>query len=325
MMQHQLLACVFLVVASCTATTVAADRAAVLVVVGASGEKDYGEQFAKWADRWKTAAEKANAEFLAIGLDEAAGKTDREQLQERLSAWSAPSTEVAWLVLIGHGTFDGKTAKFSLRGPDFTPSDLATWLKPVERPLAVIDCTSASGPFLNDLSAKNRVVVTAARSGVEYNYARFGDYFSAAIADPKADLDKDDQTSLLEAFLLASSGVTEFYTSEGRLATEHALLDDNGDGLGTPADWFQGLRATKSGKDGAQPDGLRAGQFVLVRSAREQQLPAEIRSRRDELERSLAELRQKKPQLSEDKYLAELEPILIEIAKLYESADSTKP
>jgi hypothetical protein len=304
---------------------VAADRAAVLVVVGAPGEKAFGEQFAKWAERWKAAAEKANADFAAIGLNEATDQTDREQLIQRLSAWSAASNEVAWLVLIGHGTFDGKLAKFNLRGPDFTPGELVTWLKPIERPLAVIDCTSASGPFLNDLSAKNRVVITAARSGVEYNYARFGDYFSSAIADPKADLDKDDQTSLLEAFLLASSGVQEFYTSEGRLATEHALLDDNGDGLGTPADWFQGLRATKSAKDGAQPDGLRAGQIVLIRSAREQQLPPEIRARRDELERTLAELRQKKSKLSEDEYLAQLEPILVEIAKLYETAEPNKP
>lgn len=304
--------------------TVAADRPRVLIVVGAAGEKDFGEQFAKWAERWKAAAEKAQAEYAVIGLDDAAGKTDREQLQGRLATWSEPSSEVVWLVLIGHGTFDGKTAKFSLRGPDFTPSELATWLKPIERPMAVIDCTSASGPFLNELSSKNRVVITAARSGVEYNYARFGDYFSSAINDLKADLDKDDQTSLLEAFLLASSRVKEFYDSEGRLATEHALLDDNGDGLGTPADWFQGLRATKAAKDGAPLDGLRAGQIVLVRSAREQQLPPEVRNRRDELERNLAEVRQRKGELSADEYFTLLEPILLELAKLYQSADSAR-
>jgi hypothetical protein len=305
-------------------TTVAADRPTVLVVVGAAGEKDFGEQFAKWAERWKAAADKTQAEYSVIGLGNAEGKTDREQLQERLAAWSEPSSEVAWLVLIGHGTFDGKTAKFSLRGPDFAPSELASWLKPIERPTVVIDCTSASGPFLNEVSAKNRVVITAARSGVEYNYARFGDYLSSAITDPKADLDKDDQTSLLEAFLLASSRVKEFYDSEGRLATEHALIDDNGDGAGTPADWFQGLRATKAAKDGAPLDGLRASQIVLVRSAREQQLPAEVRNRRDELERNLAEVRQRKGKLSDDEYFTLLEPILVELAKLYESADSAK-
>jgi len=300
------------------------ERPAVLVVVGAAGEKEFGEQFAKWAERWKVAAEKGNAEFAVIGLADEDGKTDRERLQERIGSWAASSSEVAWLVLIGHGTFDGKVARFSLRGPDFTPSELASWLKPVERQVAVIDCTSASGPFLNELSAKNRVVVTAARSGVEYNYARFGDHFSAAINDLQADLDKDDQTSLLEAFLLATSRVKEFYEGEGRLATEHALIDDNGDGLGTPADWFQGLRATKAAKDGAPLDGLRAGQIVLVRSAREQQLPPEIRVRRDELERELAELRQRKGKLAEDEYLSLLEPILVALAKLYEAAEAAR-
>jgi hypothetical protein len=294
----------------------------VLVVVGAAGEKDFGEQFEEWAGRWKKAAEKAKAEFAVIGLDDAGSKPDREVLKEQLATWAAPSTDVAWLVFIGHGTFDGKTAKFSLKGPDVTPSELASWLKPIERQVAVIDCTSASGPFLNELSAKNRVVITAARSGFEFNYARFGDYLSSAITDPKADLDKDDQTSLLEAFLLASSGVKEFYAGEGRLATEHALIDDNGDGLGTPADWFLGLRATKAARDGAPLDGFRAGQIVLVRSAREQQLPAAIRARRDELERDLAELRQRKSKLAEDEYLSQIEPILVELAKLYEAADA---
>src|SRR5436853_6964524 len=99
---------------------------------------------------------------------------------------------------------------------------------------------------------------------------------------------------------MASRRVSQFYQLEGRLATEHALIDDNGDGLGTPADWFQGLRATKSAKDGAPLDGLRARQTVLVRSAREQQLPSTLRERRDELERDLADLRQRKSKLAED-------------------------
>jgi len=301
----------------------AADRPTVLVVVGAEGAKEYAEPFRQWAGRWEAAAKLAQAEFVAIGLDDSGEKSDRELLKERIANSSAPSSEALWLVLIGHGTFDGKTARFNLRGADVSPAELAAWLKPVERPLAVIDCTSASGPFLNELSGANRVVITAARSGSEYNYSRFGDHMSSAITDPKADLDKDEQTSLLEAFLKASAGVKEFYASEGRLATEHSLLDDNGDGLGTPADWFQGLRATKAAKDGAALDGLRAGQMVLVKSQREERLPAAVRARRDELERELALLRQKKAKLPEAEYLALIEPVLIELARLYEGAERT--
>jgi hypothetical protein len=138
--------------------------------------------------------------------------------------------------------------------------------------------------------------------------------------DPRADIDKDDQTSLLEAYLLASAGVREFYAREGRLATEHALLDDNGDRLGTPADWFQGTRAVKTAKDGAPPDGLRAGQLQLVRSQGEERLSAAVRARRDELEQELARLRRRKAELTEEQYLNLVEPVLVEIARLYEEA-----
>jgi hypothetical protein len=147
---------------------------------------------------------------------------------------------------------------------------------------------------------------------------------SAAIADPAADLDKDDQTSLLEAFLKASAGVKEFYAADGRLETEHALVDDNGDALGTPADFFKGVRAVKAAKDGASPDGTLAQQFALIPSQREGSLSAETRARRDELERELADLRQRKAELPEEEYIQLLEPILLEIARLYET-EASKP
>jgi DNA-binding transcriptional MerR regulator len=119
---------------------------------------------------------------------------------------------------------------------------------------------------------------------------------------------------------LASSRVQEFYASDGRLMTEHALLDDNGDRLGTPADWFQGVRAIKSAKNGATVDGLRAAQLHLVRSPREEKLSAATRARRDEIEQELAQLRQLKSRLAEDEYLRLIEPFLIELARLYEAA-----
>jgi hypothetical protein len=306
----------------CISPLSAADpRPAVLVVVGAPGTPEFGQQFRQWAARWEAAAQQARADFCAIGLDDPGEKSDRDLFRERLAALASPTTEPLWLVLIGHGTFDGKVARYNLRGADFTAAELAAWLKPIERPLAILDCTSSSGPFINELSQEGRVMITATKSGAEYNFARLGDFLSSAITDLKADLDKDDQVSLLEAFLFASSAVKEFYTTESRLATEHALLDDNGDKLGTPADWFTGLRATKTAKDDATPDGLRACQLVLVKSAREERLPPAIRARRDELERNLAALRQTKSKLSEDAYLAQIEPLLIELARLYEQAE----
>ena len=302
----------------------APSRPTVLVVVGAEGAPEFGRQFREWAGRWEQAAGRANAEFAAIGLDERDQPTDREILQKRLADLAGSSEEPLWLVLIGHGTFDGKTARFNLRGPDFTPAELANWLKPIKRPIALINCASSSAPFLNELSGPDRVIVTATRSGHEYNFARFGDYLSSAILDPRADLDKDDQVSLLEAYLLASAGVREFYEREGRLASEHALIEDNGDELGTPADWFKGVRAVKIAKDGSSPDGLRASQWHLVKSSHEEQLSPAARIRRDELEQQLAHLRERKPDLAEDEYFQLLEPLLVELARLYDDSADKK-
>ena len=160
--------------------------------------------------------------------------------------------------------------------------------------------------------------MSSTRSGNEQNYARFGKFFAEAIGDPKSDLDKDGQISLLEAFLSGSQRTAEFYKTEGRLATEHALMDDNGDGLGTPADWFRGVRATKQAKDGATLDGTRAHQFHLVRSAAERQLPSEARARRDALELQIAKLREGKAKMAAAKYFAELEKLLLALAAVYE-------
>lgn len=319
------------------------ERPAVIVVVGAEGSDEYGRQFRAWAERWRNAAETGGAELVTIGLDgdtrarepsgsAAAGKntevgnaTDRELLELRLAERAETSAAPLWLVLIGHGTFDGKTARFNLRGPDLSADELARWLAPATRPVAIVNCASASGPFLKALAGENRIVVAATKSGYEYNFARFGDYLSAAIADPRADLDKDDQTSLLEAFLMASADVEEFYRNEARLATEHALLDDNGDGLGTPADWFQGVRAVKRAKDGAEPDGARAGRLVLAASVREQRLSAAARGRRDQIEQEIERLRLRKSEFAKDAYYELLEPLTIELARLYEQADESSP
>jgi hypothetical protein len=295
------------------------DQRTLILVVGAAGTPEYGERFAQWAELWKQGAAKGGLQTLVIGEDAESSTNDRTQLLTALTNEVARPAGELWLVMIGHGTYDGRAAKFNLRGPDVSAADLAAVLKPCRRPLAVIQCASASGPFINALSGTNRVIITATRSGYEVDATRFGGYFAQAVADPAADLDKDGQTSLLEAFLLASRQVAQFYQEAGRLATEHPLLDDNGDGLGTPADWFSGVRAVKQPANGKSVDGLRANQFQLVRSAVEQELSPAARQRRDELEARLNELRARKPTLAADDYYHQLEGILVEISRLYQN------
>lgn len=289
----------------------------VLIIVGAAGEPEFGSNFVEQAQLWKTTCDQARVRATQIGLSNSATRTDQEQLKHLLAAESIDSPEALWLVLIGHGTFDGKEARFNLHGPDLSAGQLAEWLHRFRRPVIVINTASASAPFLAKLSARNRVVVTATRSGHEQNFTRFGQFLARTIADPQSDLDHDGQTSLLEAFLSASARVTEFYKTEGRLVTEHALLDDNGDGLGTPADWFRGVRAVKKPREGTSLDGTRAHQVHLVRSPAEKLLAPEIRARRDAIELEIARLREQKADLSEEEYYRKLELLLLELAAIY--------
>ncbi len=296
------------------------ERASVIIVAGAGGTEEYGGSFAKWAANWQRACALGGAGAAVIGLEAAPEIADREKLRALLEAERKDGAAELWLVLIGHGTADGKAAKFNLRGDDLIASELVGWLKDFTRPTVVIGAFSASGAWLKPLAAPGRVVLAATRSGSEENFARLGQHLSETIADPAADLDKDGQVSLLEAWLAAAGRTAAFYKDAGRLATEHSLLDDNGDGLGTPPDWFRGVRAVKKAKAGASADGLRAHQLHLVRNASERALPPPLRAERDALELQLAGLRAAKASMPEGAYFRELEAILRKIAAVYEQA-----
>lgn len=292
-----------------------------IVVIGASGADQYESTFAEWADRWIAAATKAGHHIFVIGRGEgSADQSDRQRLRDAINDAGKTTGVELWLVMIGHGTFDRREARFNLRGPDVSARELADWLKPVDRPMAIINSASASAPFMTALASPKRVVIASTKSGSEQNFARFGDYMSQAIADPTADLDKDNQTSLWEAFLKAARRTAEFYSTDGRLLTEHAVLDDTGDGQGVRSDQFRGLTPIEPPASGKTLDGQRAHQWHLLRNTTDLALAPEIRKQRDGLEDSILKLRDRKSALPREEYLQQLEKLLVELAELNESA-----
>jgi hypothetical protein len=60
----------------------------------------------------------------------------------------------------------------------------------------------------------------------------------------------------------------------------------------------------------------------LIKSDRERAMPAEMRRRRDQLELSIAALRDQKGRLAEDEYYKRLEPVMVELARLYRETPS---
>lgn len=307
-------------------TAVSEDPQHVIVVLGAAGRSEYAEQFQQWADHWQAAAESGDADFQLVGGNDDTDD-DLQILQQALSAAAVRETpEPLWLVLIGHGTFDGRTARFNLNGPDVSATELHQMLKPARRPIAVINCTSSSAPFINALSGPNRIVITATKDGNEFQFARFGGYLAEAIGSLAGDLNRDGQTSLLEAWLFAANQVQQFYESDGRLATEHSLLDDSGDARGSRSEIFEGVRIRNSVNNKGSVDGKLAAQLHLVRSELESRLTAEQRQQRNTLEEKLELLRKKKDQFSEKDYLRQLEEILVPLARLYDNAqNATEP
>jgi len=283
-----------------------------LLVRGAVGNPAFEPMFDEIQSSWKQAAERAGD----VIVRRAASKTE---LRQRLLAVPAETTEELWIILVGHGTDDGRTAKFNLVGEDVSASELATWLQDWNEPLVLVNNASASGPFIPALSRPGRVLVTATQSGHEVYVPRFGLEMARALGSRESDLDRDGAVSVLEATVFATDRVQASYERERKLVSEHALVDDNGDGKGTRADWFEGLKPTRKPKGDAEPDGRRARQLVLERSRADRQLTEEQRRRRDELERELDRLRERRSNLDEETFFRQAEEVLLQLGRIYGS------
>lgn len=297
----------------------------ILIVVGAAGQEQYEQRFANWVKNWRQIAAHKQAELTVIGESIDARFSDLKLLKKELQR-DTHKTTATWLILIGHGTFDGKTARFNLRGPDVTADQLSRLCDSIKHPLAVINCFSASGPFLKALSADNRVIITATKNGHEYYFSRFGGFISKAGSEHKADLDHDGQISLLEAYLSACRETNMYYKQKGELATEHALLDDNADQTGSRSNQYQGLYKKQQNTPASiLPDGHRAHQFTLLSIQQAEQFSGVQKQKRDELEIKILELKRRKESFSSlDEYYQKLEPLMIQLAHVYREVKQNK-
>jgi hypothetical protein len=224
----------------------------------------------------------------------------------RIKAQARPETLVL-IILIGHGSFDGQAAKFNLVGPDLAAKEYAALVGSLaSRHVVFINCSSSSGEFIKPLSGDGRIIITATRSGNEQNITTFADSLIAALTDPAADTDKNGRLSVLEIFNYTSNKIAEYYKQKNLLATEHALLDDNGDGVGH--------------ESGAAGDGAVAGLTFLdpraaAVAAADPEL-ARLLDQRQRLEDQIGKLKSRKQEMKPDEYDAELERLLVELAKV---------
>jgi hypothetical protein len=81
------------------------------------------------------------------------------------------------------------------------------------------------------------LVIAATEPDFEVNETIFPHHLAKGLAEPldmkDMDIDEDGQYTLLDLYLWTAKSVATEYKTGELLATEHALLDDNGDGRGT--------------------------------------------------------------------------------------------
>jgi hypothetical protein len=239
----------------------------VLIIVGASGEPRFATAFHAEAMALRAAVLDAAvpdsfvqylAEDPSKDTKAITGRSNKEGVGQAFAriASRARAGDRVFVLLLGHGSADNDVSRFNVPGPDLTDQEFAAFVgKLSEQTVAFVNAASASGDFIKRLTGPNRIVITATKSGFERNETLFGEHFVQAYARDVADTDKDGRVSLLEAFIYARREVVRAYEQTNRLQTEHAMLDDDGDGVGRADPAAEG------------PDGVRARSFFLAPAA----------------------------------------------------------
>lgn len=280
---------------------------------GLGGEPDYDQRFKMWADDIDSSLKRAGGDASVVTLK----SPTRDQIRAKFAEISrqAKPDDALVLMLLGHGTFDGTDYKFNIPGPDITGAELASLLDrvPATRQL-VVNMTSSSGGSLSFLQKKNRIVITATKTGTEKNATVFARYWAEALREPAADADKNESVSALEAFHYAQRKTAESFDSQKRLATEHAILEDTGKGEG------------ERDPNPENGEGKLAGAFTVVRlgaNAAAARDPAKraLLDKKDQLEQQIDKLKYDKAALPADQYRQQLNALLLELARTQEEID----
>jgi hypothetical protein len=287
----------------------AAQDTHLLVITGVEGDAEHGAQFQKWASALIDAAQKkgglpdANVTYLADKIERdpshIRGRSTSENVRKAfadLAARARPNDEV-FIVLFGHGSYDGRQAAFNLPGPDLTVPDYAALLDKIHSARTVfVNTASSSGEFAKGLAGPGRTIVTATRTGGERNETRFPPYFVEAFTGDGADRDRNGRISVQEAFEYARAKVQQAFEREGYILSEHATLEDGGTGV--------------AGSIYLESERARSAELANIANP---ELRAALEEKR-QLEDQIAGLRLRKPSIPSDEYDKELEKLVTALA-----------
>jgi hypothetical protein len=168
------------------------------------------------------------------------GLSNREGIEADVAALREElrSEDKLWVIVLGHAHFDGRHAFLNLPGRDIRDDEFGELFEAVHtREQVFFVTTPVSGYFVKHLSAKGRIVITATEADLEVNETLFHLDLADVLSDPAKleddDMDQDGRISVLDLYLTVARHVLLRYAAEKNIPTEHAQLDDNGDGRGT--------------------------------------------------------------------------------------------
>lgn len=157
----------------------------------------------------------------------------------KLLCTSLTEDDSVLIIFIGHSHLNRSASQFNVMDRDFDQSDFAKWTKPLMCKEQIFILTQPlSGFWVRPLRKLGRIVIAATEADLEFTGTEMP-YALAAILSGESqhsdlsDIDGDGQVSLLDLYLATNLEIDGRFTAMERLITEHAQLDDNGDGRGS--------------------------------------------------------------------------------------------
>lgn len=270
----------------------------VTIVQGLSGQAEYEGKFSEQNHLINIAAKSMTSENNITEFSGAAAT--RENLLNHFAtlATTMGNNDQAVIYLIGHGSFDGEQYKFNIPGPDLTNEDLSELLAnfPGQNHF-LLNTSSTSGALLEILEEDAVTIITATRNGTEKNATEFGEFFAAALTSEAADINKNNNISIQEAFDYAEREVAGFFESTGRLATEHPQI------RGEDTERFNLARINLIEIETEDP---RINQLLELRTA---------------IDVKIEELQLRRQEYSNSEYIEQLQSLILESAIVAEQID----
>ena len=220
----------FVAVASVFLSAVASLSAAtkVIILVGLAGEQAVWEDFDAERSGWEEALAANNLGEGSVktiispqSSDDSAASREvfRNQALEAFAAWKKELTpqDDALLVLIGHGSTQGKRYIFQNRGERLMLKDFQVLTELPARSLTAV-ITGPGGLGLTQLlRGPHCTVLSATMVETEINHTKFGTFLATQLA-------AKPERPLLDSFRSAAEHTEAYYTAQYRAQTEHAIL-----------------------------------------------------------------------------------------------------